>query len=104
MAASRATVAPRRPPRQGRLRRYFAALLRDRQRRGGNQAALAHFVGPRHDFEPSVAMLDHGGTTLHPVATIDVTDAEIVANRGVMNVAADHAVGRVVARGGRERA
>src|SRR5262245_57168867 len=60
MAASRATVAPRRPPRQGRLRRYFAALPRDRQRRGGDRAALAHFVGPMHDFEASVAMLDHG--------------------------------------------
>src|SRR5262245_46106948 len=70
----------------------------------GRQSGLAHFVGPMHDFEPSVAMLDHGGTALHPVAAIDVTDAEIVANRGVMDVAADHAVGCVVARGVRERA
>src|SRR5262245_63124757 len=104
MAASRATVAPRRPPRQGRSRGYFAALPCDSHRRGSDRAAVAHFVGPMHDFEPSVAMLDHGGTALHPVAAIDVADAEIVANRGVMDVAADHAVGCVVAGGVRERA
>ena len=57
-----------------------------------------------HDFELSVAMLDHGGTALHPVAAIDVADAEIVANRSVMDVAADHAIGRVMARGVCERA
>ena len=104
MAASRATVAPRRPPRQGRSGRYFGALPHDRQRRGGNRSAPAHFVAPMHDFEPSVAMLDDGGTALHPVSAIDVADAEIVANRGVMDVATDHAVGRVMARGVRERA
>src|SRR5262245_50979373 len=83
-------------------RRYFAALPCPRQRRGGD--GPAHFVGPMHDFEPSIAMLDHGSTALHPVAAIEVADAEIVADRGVMDVAADHAVGGAVARRVRERA
>src|SRR5215472_15537531 len=47
---------------------------------------------PPHDLELSVEMLDYRGAALDPVAAIDVAQAEIVADHGVMDVAADDAV------------
>src|SRR5262249_24824617 len=42
---------------------------------------------PPHDLELPVEMLDHRGAALDPVAAIDVAQAEIVADHGVMDVA-----------------
>src|SRR5262249_60504197 len=47
---------------------------------------------PPHDLELSVEMLDHRGAAFDPVAAIDVAQAEIVADHGVMEVAANDAV------------
>src|SRR5262249_50856554 len=82
-------VAPRPARPQGRSRGDFFARSVRRQGRRLARGALAHLVGPIHDLEPAVEMLDHGTAALHPVAAIDVADAEIVADRGVMDVAAD---------------
>ena len=47
-------------------------------------------------------MLGHRGAAFDPVAAIDVADAEIVMDDGVMDVAADHAVDAVALRFGGE--
>src|SRR5262245_40157681 len=54
--------------------------------------------GPGQDFETAVLMLDQGGAALDPIATIHVADAVFIADRCVMNVAADHTI-RTVALG-----
>ena len=48
-------------------------------------------------------MLDHRRAALHPVAAIDVAQAEIVVHGGGVDVAADHAVGLMVLGFGRQR-
>src|SRR5262249_28636194 len=57
----------------------------------------AHLVGPTHDLEPAVEMLDDDAAALDPIAAIHVANAEIVVNGGVMDVAANHPVDRVAA-------
>src|SRR5262249_47183023 len=45
-----------------------------------------------HDVELAVEMVDHRGAALDPVAAINVAQAKIVADHGVMDVAANDAV------------
>src|SRR5262249_57152052 len=47
---------------------------------------------PPHDLELPVEVLDHRGAAFDPVAAIDVAQAEIVADHGMMDVAADDPV------------
>src|SRR5215510_8718879 len=63
--------------------RHRRELLVTRQRPGPD---------PPHDLELSVEMLDHRGAAFDPVAAIDVAQAEIVADHGVMDMAANDAV------------
>jgi hypothetical protein len=51
-----------------------------------------------HDLEPPIEMLDDCAAALDPIAAIDIADAEIVMDDGVMDVPADHAIGATVAR------
>ena len=59
---------------------------------------------PGDDLETAIDVLGNGRAAFHPVAAIDVADAEIVADAGVMDVAADHAVDGVALRFRNERA
>src|SRR5215475_9770942 len=67
-------------------------------RRGGERRREVLLVrqrptpDPPHDLELSVEMLDHRGAAFDPVAAIDVAQAEIVADHGMMDVAADDPV------------
>src|SRR5262249_53004201 len=94
----RRTVTPRRPARQGRLRGNFGAAPLPSYHRARARPHLAHLVGPTHDLEPAVEMLDDDAAALDPIAALHVANAEIVVNRGVMDVAANHPVNRVAAR------
>src|SRR5262249_9122652 len=47
---------------------------------------------PPHELKFSVEMLDDRRAAFHPVTTIDVAQAAVVADHGMMDVAADHAV------------
>ncbi len=49
-------------------------------------------LGPPHDLEPSIEILDHRGAAFDPVATIDVAQCEIVADYGMMDVSANDPV------------
>src|SRR5262249_35588500 len=82
----------------GRRPEYrWAAALRcpagDRRllvvRVGGLGRALLQDVGPGDDLEPPVGMLGDRGAALDPVTAIDVADAEILVDRGEVDVAAD---------------
>src|ERR1700681_2100094 len=48
-------------------------------------------------------MLGERGAAFHPVAAVHIADTMFVADDGVMDVAADHAIGTVTARLGCER-
>src|ERR1700684_2267390 len=48
---------------------------------------------PGDDLQPAVEMLDRGAATLDPIAAIDVARRREVADRGLMDVAADYALG-----------
>src|SRR5262249_29487879 len=75
-------------------RRCRMSLDRGGVRLGGESRLARQGLGPDppHDLELSVEMLDNRGAALDPVAAIDVAQAEIVADHGVMDVAADDAV------------
>ena len=60
-------------------------------------------VGPFDDLELAVVVLDHGGAALHPVAAIDVANAVVVVDDGMVDVPADHPVGGVPLRLGHQR-
>ena len=53
---------------------------------------------PAHDLEAAVMVLDDRSAALNPVAGIDVADAGHIAQRRVVDVAADHTVGVVAMR------
>src|SRR6516225_1134333 len=53
---------------------------------------------PGDDLEAPVAMLADRGAAFHPVAAIDVAQPELVVDRGVMDVAANDALGVVAPR------
>src|SRR5712691_8090185 len=48
-------------------------------------------VRPGDDLEAAVGVLADRRAAFHPVAAVDVVDAEILMDRGVVDVAADHA-------------
>ena len=50
------------------------------------------FLGPVHDAQPAVEILDQRRATLDPVAVVAVQDAVDVADLGMMNVTADNAI------------
>ncbi len=77
-----------------RIRRPALRAARDRRRRSRGS-------GPGDDLEPAVVVLDERRAALDPVAAIHVADAVLVADGGVVDVAADHAVGAVPPRLGR---
>src|SRR5271155_27379 len=73
-----------------------------RDRRNGS--GPAHRIGPGDDFETAVFVLDQRGTAFDPVAAIHVANAVIVvADDGVVDVTADHAIGAVTPRFSGER-
>src|SRR5262249_29471034 len=43
-------------------------------------------LGPPHDLELTIEVLDHGGAAFDPIATIDVAQPEIITDHGVMDV------------------
>src|SRR5262249_45331524 len=60
---------------------------------GGTRLARASpGFRPPHELKFSIEMLDDCRAAFHPVATIDVAQAVVVADYGMMDVAADHAV------------
>ena len=71
-------------------------------RRLGERPLIAGFE-PGDDLEPAVVMLGDRGAALHPVAAIDVADAEIVVDHGMVDVAADDAVDMAALRLGGQR-
>ena len=64
----------------------------------GTGASRALRIGPGDDFEPAVLVLDERGAAFDPVAAVHVADAVLVADRGVVDMAADHAIGAVPPR------
>src|ERR1700730_15708581 len=58
---------------------------------------------PGDDLQPAVEMLDRRAAALHPVAAIDVARRRKIADRGMMNVTADHALRMSSRRLGGER-
>src|SRR6266567_6875876 len=63
--------------------------------RGGHRRwnLRAEELGPGDDLEAAVHVLDDRRAAFHPVAAIEVPDAEILVDRRVVDMAADHAVG-----------
>src|ERR1700746_3674592 len=53
---------------------------------------------PGDDLKPSIRVLRNRGAAFYPVAAIEIGDAEFVVDGGVMDVTADHSVGRISAR------
>src|SRR5262245_35063372 len=66
------------PDRDGRVLFLGLPVLRD--------------LRPGDDLEMPVGVLADRGAAFHPVAAIDVADAEIAVDRGEMDVATDDAV------------
>src|SRR5262249_6791203 len=60
-------------------------------------------IGPCDDLEMTVLMLGERRAAFHPVAAVHVADTLHVADHGIMDMAADHAVGAVAPRFGRQR-
>ena len=60
-------------------------------------------IGPGDDLETAVLVLGERGAAFNPVAAIHVADAMFVADGGVVDMAADHAVGAVTPRFARKR-
>ena len=82
---------------------YSAAM-----RTGGRQPrqhgiAPRDLLGPVHDAQATIEVLDQRGAAFDPVAVIAVEDAIDVADLGVVDVAADHAVDAAPARFARHR-
>jgi len=69
----------------------------------GNGRCTAKRIGPGDDFKSAVFMLGQCGTAFHPIAAIHVADTMLVANGGVVDVAADHAIGAVTPSFARQR-
>ena len=69
----------------------------------GTGAVAAQRIGPGDDFKPAVFMLGQRGAAFDPVAAVHVANAMLVADGGVVDMAADHAVGAVTPRLGRQR-
>ena len=65
---------------------------------GSTELLARDLLGPVHDAQAAVEILDQRGAALHPVAVVAVEDAVDVADLGVMDVAADHAVDAAPAR------
>ena len=59
---------------------------------------LPLLAGPGHDLEMAVLVLGYRGATLHPIAAIDVTDAEVVVDRGMVDMTAYNAIRFVTPR------
>src|SRR4029453_217339 len=57
---------------------------------------------PGDDFDAAIVPLAHRGAAFHPVAAVDVTQPIVVVHRRGVDVAADHAIGPVALRLGRE--
>jgi hypothetical protein len=57
---------------------------------------------PPGDLEAAVIMLDDTRAGFHPVTGIDIAHVKIVVHHDVVNVAADHALGVVTRRFGRQ--
>src|SRR5690606_12479826 len=70
---------------------------------GQNRRRTGQRIGPCDDLKPTVLMFGKRGATLHPVTAVHIADAVLAANRGVMDMAADHAVGAVTPRLAGER-
>ena len=68
--------------------------MRPPQRRQQVAAPLA----PADDLEAAVVVLDDGGAAFHPVAGVEVARRRDRDQRGVVDVAADHAVDAVAPR------
>src|SRR5215470_19862575 len=47
---------------------------------------------PSDDFETSIMMFSDGGAALDPIATIDVTNSEVIVDCGLVNVTANHTI------------
>src|SRR4029077_10379767 len=52
-------------------------------------------VRPGYEFKSAIGMLCDRRAAFNPISAIDIPDAELVVNSGVMDVAADHALGRM---------
>ena len=63
--------------------------------RVGEHASGVDFPGD--DLQPAVEMLDRRAAALHPIAAIDVAGGRKIADRGMMDVPADHALRRAAA-------
>ena len=77
--------------------------MRRAPRRGEPARGAVARIGPGDDLETAVLVLGERGAALDPVAAIHVADAVLVADGGVVDVAADHAVGAVTPRFARQR-
>src|SRR5262249_37693691 len=55
-------------------------------------------LGPEQQLELAVEVLADGAAGLHPIAAIDVADAELVVDHGMMDVPADDPVGGMAIR------
>src|ERR1700733_15034506 len=73
------------------------------RRHRGYRRRPAQRIGPGDDFKAAVFVLGKGGAAFHPVAAIHIANAVFVADGGVVDMAADHAVGAVTPRLGRQR-
>src|ERR1700739_4554399 len=70
----------------------------------GHGDGPAQRIGPGNDFKAAVFVLRKRGAAFHPVAAVHVADAMLVADGGVVDMAADHPVGAVTPRlGGKRR-
>ena len=70
---------------------------------GGQKRAHGVSLGPGDDLESAVRVLGDRRAALDPVAAIDVADAELVVDLGVVDVAADDAVDAAAVRLGGQR-
>src|SRR5262249_58757925 len=43
-------------------------------------------LGPPHDLEPTIEVLDHGGAGFDPIAAIDLAQPQIITDHRVMPV------------------
>src|SRR5271167_3535685 len=56
------------------------------------------WVGPGDDLEVAVLVFDQRCAALHPIAAVQIANALLVADGGVMNMPADHAFSAVPTR------
>src|SRR5262249_756831 len=101
--SARRRSAERRPQAAGRGSQARPRSPRRRQRRRDHGRLVGAWLGPAHELEPTVEMLDHRRAALHPVAAIDVVQTTVLANHGMMDVPANNAVNAATASLGGER-